>query len=114
MLPALECPHCHYENQVPESAIGQYVPCVRCRCRFYVPVPPLDLEGSAAKVPAASTSPAARSLESHQGEGRVMMRQEALQAALLEELVRVRRGLTVVAVLALALLAALVALLATG
>ena len=35
------CPKCHNVNVVGDELMGRYMLCEKCRCRFYVNVPPL-------------------------------------------------------------------------
>ena len=35
------CPKCHTINLVGDELMGRYMLCEKCRCRFYVNVPPL-------------------------------------------------------------------------
>ena len=101
-----ECPHCHGLNEVAPSHIGQYITCQSCRCKYYVYVPPL--ENSEPRIAQPPTPrPAAQS--DTQSENRVMMRQESLLAEIHEDLVDLRRRVTIACILLVAAAAALIA-----
>ena len=106
-----ECPHCHTLNEVAPSLIGQYVTCQSCRCKYYVYVPPLETPSVAA--PRISVPPTPRTVEgsSVQTDSRVMMRQEALLAEIHEDLIDLRRRITVAALVVIAAAASVIAVL---
>ena len=107
----IHCPHCSAANTVSPSAMGEYVPCVRCHTKFYVPVPPLDKEAPTAAAPAGTPNVLTPQERAHaaienprpveyseQGLMQTVLRQEALLATLCSE-VRILRWLLAAAVL---------------
>jgi hypothetical protein len=105
MPKTVECPNCHQMNAVPMAGIGQYVTCQFCACKYYVYVPPLEeTSGGATEPPLVGhAAPAAHQAESarlspsgaHHLEGSVMFRQESLLATIHEDLVDLRRRITI-------------------
>lgn len=102
-----ECPHCHAVNDVAPSHIGQYVTCHSCRCKYYVYVPPLEKEPATPRI-AQSPTPRPAEPPADQSERRVMMRQEALLAEIHEDLVDLRRRITIACFLLVAAAAAVI------
>jgi hypothetical protein len=104
MPQTVECPHCHQLNAVPLAGIGQYVTCQACRCKYYVYVPPLEEGRSGVTI----TEPATVSHQANDGDSEedsvamarhadsnVMFRQESLLATIHEDLVDLRRRITI-------------------
>lgn len=85
------------------AGIGQYVTCTSCGCKYYVYVPPLEETTGGPVEPAIVGRPAARSEASRDDEeqrrhhlhGGVMFRQESLLATIHEDLVDLRRRITI-------------------
>src|SRR6185369_3693370 len=102
-----ECPQCHAKNDVAPSHIGQYVTCQSCRCKYYVYVPPLADTSSHAKISEPPT-PRTVDADSIHSEGRVMIRQESLLAEIHEDLVDLRRRITVACLLVFAAASAVI------
>ena len=108
MPKTVECPNCHHFNAVPMAGIGQYVTCEKCQCKYYVYVPPLA-ETSGGPVETATVARAAASQATeqpehavhrpHHLEGNVMIRQESLLATIHEDLVDLRRRITIACLL---------------
>jgi hypothetical protein len=109
MPKTVECPNCHHFNAVPMAGIGQYVTCDKCGCKYYVYVPPLAETTGGPVETAAVMARAAASHETaelerpahrpHHLEGGVMFRQESLLATIHEDLVDLRRRITVACLL---------------
>jgi hypothetical protein len=104
MAKTVECPNCHHFNAVPMAGIGQYVTCEKCGCKYYVYVPPLaetsggPVEPSLVARAAAGHATEAPELVAHRPhhlEGGVMFRQESLLATIHEDLVDLRRRITI-------------------
>jgi hypothetical protein len=104
MPKTVECPNCHQYNAVPMAGIGQYVTCEFCGCKYYVYVPPLEETSGGAREP-AHVGHAAHATHAEEGgiksraaqhsEGGVMFRQESLLATIHEDLVDLRRRITI-------------------
>ncbi len=86
------------------AGIGQYVTCHACRCKYYVYVPPLEEERRSATIaePAVTSHEAiAREFDesglavARRAENNVMFRQESLLATIHEDLVDLRRRITI-------------------
>ena len=105
MPKTVECPNCHQFNAVPMAGIGQYVTCEYCGCKYYVYVPPLEdtkstnVESPSVLRTAAGTHSAGASQRAETAqnrlEGGVMFRQESLLATIHEDLVDLRRRITI-------------------
>lgn len=92
MMIQAECPHCQTENTVPDHAIGRYVDCKECHCRFYVPVPVLGSEVQAPAVIRGRHRPKRQKADRPVSQnGRQLSHQEQLLTAIQTELVAVRR-----------------------
>jgi hypothetical protein len=109
MAKTVECPNCHQFNAVPMAGIGQYVTCQHCGTKYYVYVPPLEETTSANVEPASAMRSAHASqpgetsqraeTRPHGLEGGVMFRQESLLATIHEDLVDLRRCITLACLL---------------
>src|SRR4051794_20616748 len=103
MAKTVECPNCHHFNPVPMAGIGQYVTCDKCGCKYYVYVPPLaETTGGPIESAAVGRTAAVHATEApehatnrpHHLEGGVALRQESLLATIHEDLVDLRRRIT--------------------
>jgi hypothetical protein len=106
MARSAECPHCHAMNDVPPSNIGQYVTCEACRCKYYVYVPPV--EPTSSHTITAPPTPRPVEAVSQHSESHVMMRQEALLAEIHDDLIDLRRRLTIACFLLVAAASAVI------
>lgn len=101
MAKTVECPNCHKHNAVPMAGIGQYVTCEYCGCKYYVYVPPLEeapagpLKEVAVSREAVGGQHESKLAPSQQFEGGVMIRQESLLATIHEDLIDLRRRITI-------------------
>lgn len=92
----IDCPQCHTINRVPDLAIGSYVPCNRCNCKFWVTVPPLGEVSRPALRETVSEKQAIDSEESQRNghlASKTLMRQEALLSTIAQELTTLRKTL---------------------
>jgi hypothetical protein len=104
MPKTVECPHCHQLNAVPLAGIGQYVTCQACKCKYYVYVPPLaEGRGESTIVEPATISRQTNGADADEdsvaiaqrADSHVMFRQESLLATIHEDLVDLRRRITI-------------------
>jgi hypothetical protein len=94
MTTTAQCPHCHELNTVAPSTIGRYVTCEKCKCKFWVYVPPLE-EGAAKGSLVEPPSAAASLGHHHHGDSPGMIRQESLLATIHDDLLSLRRQIAI-------------------
>src|SRR5262245_3912555 len=95
----IECPHCHRPNPVPPSAIGHYVKCANCGSKYWVYVPHSETTESE-----SSLREPARPVD----HGQVAIRQESLLATIHDDMVSLRRTITVATAVIVAACGALI------
>jgi hypothetical protein len=92
----IDCPQCHTINSVPESTVGSYATCKKCKCMFWVTVPPLGEESRPAlreTMSEARTVAPDESARSADQASKTLMRQEALLYTIVQEVKFLRKAL---------------------
>jgi hypothetical protein len=107
MKTTAQCPHCHELNAVAPSTIGRYVTCEKCRCKFWVYVPPLA-EGAVRESLVEQPSVGSAAAREHRPDSPGMIRQESLLATIHDDLLTLRRQITIACLIFIAGCAAVI------